>query len=438
MKDPAIGKEIDGYRIIEMVGRGGMGIVYRARHVELKLDRALKVIDPALARDTSFVRRFRSEARALARIDSPFIVRLHDLRTTEIGLTIVMEYVEGGTLKDRIEEGPMAYEKGLPIVRQTLRALEDAHGADVIHRDIKPHNILLTRAMHVKMTDFGLAKINKSGDPNRTVTRGVYGTLNYMSPEQVKGYGRVDHRSDLYSVGMTMYEMLTGRLPFDEASSEYTIMRMIVEEELPHLSRYAPNTPDPLMEIVMKALEKDRAQRYQTASEMRTAIQAFEDRQEDRQLVSGPEEKQKAEPKASPAVRGRSRRWGILLTLLVITLVAGSYVMYGPDLTSSSEPAVDVPSPLDALVDIRSVKTLESQLDDLAADRRLYYSSRASGQTRPDSCYVFVVGDDGDRVKAVLGPSRGARVNLWTGTATPGWTSQYAGYEKYWVVPLKR
>lgn len=276
MEDSVIGKEVDGYRIQEILGRGGMGVVYKAEDVSLSRYVALKRIDPSMANDEAFLRRFRSEAQALARIDSPYIVSVHALRQTEIGLLIVMEYVEGGTVQDLIQEGPMDWEEALPLTKQMLAALEHAHGAEVIHRDIKPQNVMLSAEGRVKVTDFGLAKVHRP-DSNKTVTQGVFGTLNYMSPEQVKGSADLDHRSDLYSLGMTVYEMLAGDLPFDEDSNEFTKMQRIVQEELPPPDELHPQVPEGLSRLVMKSLAKDPDDRFQSAQEMREAFEAYEE-----------------------------------------------------------------------------------------------------------------------------------------------------------------
>jgi len=272
MENSIIGTEVEGYRIQEVLGRGGMGVVYKAEDIALSRNVALKRIAPSLANDESFLRRFRSEAQALARIDSPYIVSVHALRQTEIGLLIVMEHVEGGTLEDLMLEGPMDWEDALPLTKQMLKALEHAHGAEVIHRDVKPQNVMLTVEKTVKVTDFGLAKVHR-GDSKATVTQGVHGTLNYMSPEQVKGSADLDHRSDLYSLGMTVYEMLAGELPFDEDSDEFAQMRTIVEDELPPPDEFNPQVPDRLSALVMRALEKDPDDRFQSAEEMREAFE---------------------------------------------------------------------------------------------------------------------------------------------------------------------
>ena len=272
--DALVGQTVDGYRILTVLGRGGMGIVYKAEDVALSRTVAVKMIDPTLARDEAFVYRFRREARALARIDNRHIVGVHTMRQTEAGLFIVMEYVDGGTVTDLLENGPLPWKQALPIIQQMLSALEHAHSVGVVHRDIKPSNIMLTRQGVVKVTDFGLAKV-RSGGGATTVTQGIAGTLFYMSPEQVKGAKDLDYRSDLYSMGVTIYKMLTGRLPLDPDAGEFAIMRSIVEDTLPPPSAARPGLSAAFDAAVMKALAKDPAQRYQSAAEMRAAFEAL-------------------------------------------------------------------------------------------------------------------------------------------------------------------
>ncbi len=274
MSDTFIGQEIDGYRILEELGRGGMGVVYKAEDIALARTVALKMIARDLASDASFERRFRSEARALARIDSPNITRIYALRRTDAGLFIVMEYIGGGTVSDKMDWGPIKWDDARPIVLEMISALEHAHGVGVVHRDIKPGNILLTDSGHVKVTDFGLAKL-RTGDGTATVTQGIAGTLYYMSPEQVKGDRNLDGRSDLYALGMTVYEMLSGRLPFERGGSEFETMRTIVEKEYPPLSQFVPGLPPGVSEAVMKALVKDPNERYANAAAMRAAFDAI-------------------------------------------------------------------------------------------------------------------------------------------------------------------
>ena len=349
MQDPAIGKEVDGYRILDVLGRGGMGVVYQAEDVALSRTVALKRIDPALASDETFLRRFRSEARALARIDSPHIVSVHALRKTDLGLLIVMEYVDGGTLKDRIlGEGAMDLAEAIPLIDHMLAALEDAHGAGVVHRDIKPHNIMLTQGGHVKVTDFGLAKVHRPDD-QKTVTQGVYGTLNYMSPEQVQGLGQVDPRSDIYSLGMTVYEMLTGRLPFDKNSGEFALMRTIVEEELPPPDRFRPDLPRPLVDWVAKTLGKEPDRRFQSAAAMRRALKRIEtklDRGEARDEMQND-----GAGRASGATAAKKLQYA-MVTVLVLVLGLGGYIAYHQLLGGGGVETESAPEPVSSMLTV--------------------------------------------------------------------------------------
>ena len=274
MNDTVIGKEVDGYRIQSVLGRGGMGTVYKAKDINLSRTVAIKRINPAQSDREAFIHRFRSEAQALARIDSPHIVGVYALRETDIGLLIVMEYVEGGTLKDPLDrDGAMAPKQAIPILEQNLHAFHDAHSAGVIHRDIKPQNIMLTKDGMVKVTDFGIAKLRQP-DSGETVTQGGQGgTLKYMSPEQISSIDDVDARSDLYSLGMTAYEMLSGSLPFTETDTDFDIMRKVVEGEIPPPDEYNSDIPSGLAQWVVGAIQKDQDDRYQSAQEMLKALQ---------------------------------------------------------------------------------------------------------------------------------------------------------------------
>ncbi len=276
MDDAAIGQVVDGYRIQRVIGRGGMGVVYEAEDVNLSRPVAIKRVNPSQANRDMFLHRFRAEARALARIDSPHIVRVYALRETDIGLLIVMEYVSGGTLEDRVQDGPMPLDAALPLLKQMLTAFADAHSAGVIHRDIKPANIMLTPDDVVKVTDFGIAKMRKQ-DTGKTVTQGGQGgTLKYMSPEQISNISEVDYTSDVYALGMVAYQMLVGRLPFSEEETDFDIMRKVVEGKLPPPSEYAEDLPEELVELIVTATAQRQKNRYQSTDEMMAVIEEFE------------------------------------------------------------------------------------------------------------------------------------------------------------------
>jgi len=275
MQSNMIGRVIGSYRIIEKLGGGGMGIVYKAQHIELERFVALKMMNPALAQDDRYLRRFKEEARALAQLNNPNIVIVHDLLDTESGLFIVMEFVEGITLADKLlQVGPILYEEAMPIFKQALTAMGYAHQAGVIHRDIKPNNIMVTEKGTIKVMDFGLAKIQQG--IGLTKSGYTFGTPPYMSPEQVNGLINVDHRSDIYSLGMTFYELLAGRLPFEKTNSEVDLYKAILNEEFPPPNQYNSLVPPDLAGMVMKAIEKDPEQRFQTTNEMLQEIERFE------------------------------------------------------------------------------------------------------------------------------------------------------------------
>ncbi len=275
MESKLIGKTIDNYLILELLGKGGMGVVYKARDIQLDKIVALKMMELGLSRDETFLKRFRAEAKALGKLETPHIVAVHALRETELGLLLVMEFVDGDTLAQRIRAaGALLPAEALPIFHQILRALDHAHGAGVIHRDLKPNNIMINRFGTVKVMDFGLAKIQNPSEPATTTVTG--GTLHYMSPEQIQGMSQVDRRSDLYSLGMSLYETLAGKTPFAATDTDFEIRKIIVEGKLPALERQNPAIPKELAKIVMKALAKTPGERFQTAAEMAEALTAFE------------------------------------------------------------------------------------------------------------------------------------------------------------------
>lgn len=243
------------YELQVVLGQGGMGTVYRAR--QTKLDRlvALKVLRPELSGDPEFAERFVREAQALARLDHPGIVRVHDFGEAGDSLYLAMEFVDGASLRDLLQEGRLTSRDALAYVPQICDALQYAHDQSVVHRDVKPENLLVDQAGRVRIADFGLAKLldQREGPAPVTVTRQALGTPHYMAPEQVSGAGAVDHRADLYSLGVVLYELLTGELP---------------------LGRFAPPsatdaTHRPFDPLVMKSLEPDPAARYQAADELK-------------------------------------------------------------------------------------------------------------------------------------------------------------------------
>jgi tRNA A-37 threonylcarbamoyl transferase component Bud32 len=286
--------------ILELVGQGGMGAVYKAR--QTKLDRlvALKILPPEWGGDPAFAERFSREARALARLNHPHIVAVHDFGETGGLFYLLMEFVDGGNLRQRLQDGPLAPEQALAVIPQLCDALEYAHEEGIVHRDVKPENILLDRRGRAKIADFGLAKL--LGKPRAeftlTASHQVMGTLDYMAPEQRQRPLEIDHRADIYSLGVVFYEMLTGELP---------------------LGRFAPpsrrtGVDARIDEVLFRALETDPEQRYQSAGAFKTDLQSGG--AEAPAAPAGAELMHRPSPRAAEGARRRVRgpATGLLVT----------------------------------------------------------------------------------------------------------------------------
>jgi serine/threonine protein kinase/tetratricopeptide (TPR) repeat protein len=255
------------YHVESLLGSGGMGKVYKARDRELDRTVAIKVLRPDLMTDPMALQRFKHELLLASSISHPNILRIHDLGEYNGVKFISMAYVDGGDLTQVLrKEGRLPLERVLTIMRQLIAALAAAHGVNVVHRDLKPQNILLDSDDHVYVSDFGIAKTLESDRTSVTRTGAVLGTPLYMSPEQVEGKP-VDHRSDLYTIGLIFYEMLTGILPFS-GDSTFQLMYQRVHQQPKHPELVIPDLPPYLSRICLKCLEKEPAQRYQSASEI--------------------------------------------------------------------------------------------------------------------------------------------------------------------------
>lgn len=258
-----IGDQVGDYEVIGNLGAGGIGQVYQVRHSISQRCEAMKVLLSDRLGTGEVAERFLREIRVLASLDHPNIAALHTAFRHKGELIMVMEFVKGQTLRERLGSGSILMSQSLEYMRQTLSGLAYAHNNGVVHRDIKPSNIMLTEDERIKLLDFGLAFQGLGSDITRTGM--ILGSLHYMSPEQVMGE-RVDARSDIYSVGVTLYQLLTGRAPIDGAS-EYAIASGHLKEMPPNPASINPNVPGRLARIVIKALAKSPEDRYQTAEQ---------------------------------------------------------------------------------------------------------------------------------------------------------------------------
>jgi serine/threonine protein kinase len=268
-----IGKSILNYEIKSLIGEGGMGSVYLAFHTQMNRKVAIKALLPRYMANQEIKQRFKNEASTLAHLQHPNSVGLYDYVEDESGLYLVMEYVEGMPLDEFVSNvtGPMPEERAVPIIKEILSAFSYAHQKGIVHRDIKPANIIVTQNDGVKILDFGIARLLGNGNQNLTKTGTQIGTVFYMSPEQVQGK-KVDIRSDIYSLGVTFYQMLTGVNPYNGLTTEYEVYSRIVKDDLPPPQDIYPGIPDYFLAILKKALAKQPEDRFQTCDDFLNAF----------------------------------------------------------------------------------------------------------------------------------------------------------------------
>ncbi|RXY99316.1 Stk1 family PASTA domain-containing Ser/Thr kinase [Fictibacillus sp. S7] len=346
-----IGKRISGrYKLLEVIGDGGMAIVYRAKDLILDRDVAVKILRSEFSDDEEFIKRFKREAEAATSLDHPHIVSIFDVGEENNVYFIVMEYVKGKTLKQYIrEKGRLSVEESIQIIKQIASGMVAAHEHGIIHRDIKPHNILIDENGVAKVTDFGIALAITSA--TITHTNSVLGSVHYFSPEQARG-GVANAKSDIYSLGVVLFEMLTGRVPFT-GESPVSVALKHLQEDVPEPRKINPEIPQSVENIILKALTKNPVYRYDSALEMMddldTALSPHrlnEDRWSDfdesadaTRIMAPVSMTKEAEAKAPepkpeypPAPKKKKKKWRMILLILILLLaVAGvaAFVMPG-------------------------------------------------------------------------------------------------------------
>ncbi len=271
--DKYVGKRLDGrYEIEEIIGVGGMAVVYKAYDNVENRTVAIKILKDEFVSNDEFIRRFKNESKAIAVLSHPNIVKVYDVSFGDLIQYIVMEYIDGITLKEYIEhQGSLRWTDAVHFTLQILKGLQHAHDKGIVHRDVKPQNIMVLRDGSIKVTDFGIARFSRSGQ--RTITDKAIGSVHYISPEQAKGE-RTDEKADVYSVGVMLYEMITGQLPFQaESAVSVAIMQLQRDPKLP--TEINSSVPKGLEQITMHAMQKLPERRYQSAAEMLCDLEQF-------------------------------------------------------------------------------------------------------------------------------------------------------------------
>src|SRR5215210_67610 len=380
------------YRVIDRLGSGGMADVYCAEDTQLGRKVAVKLLYRRFAEDEEFVERFRREASSAAGLQHPNIVGVFDRGEWDGTYYIAMEYLQGHTLKQLVRDhGAMPPDLAVDITIQVLRAAKFAHKRGVVHRDIKPHNVILDEEGRAKVTDFGIAR---AGASDMTETGSIMGTAQYLSPEQAQGQP-VSPRSDLYSIGVMLYELLTGQVPFDAESPVTIALKHVSEDPVPP-SQLNPAVPPALDAVVLRALEKEPVARFAEADEFAAALLDARERPTvvEKRVEAYP---MPPDPFVEEEQRERSRWWlWLLLALLLIGLAVGAYLLLAPE----KKPVPDVVGNTSAVASQRlqnagfevNIETVQS---DTVPDDRVATQDPQPGEEARDGSTVTIIVSSG-------------------------------------------
>jgi serine/threonine protein kinase len=315
-----IGSIVSNYRIISLLGEGGMGSVYLAEHVHLESRKvAIKALHKQMLSNTEIRTRFRNEAATLSHINHENIVKIYDYIESEEGFFLIMEFVDGMTLEDFIKNvsGPLVEEKAIRVMSQMLNGFGFAHQRGIIHRDVKPSNIIVSNDLSVvKILDFGVAKLLTEGSNNMTKHGTQMGTVYYMSPEQVKGL-QVDQRSDIYSLGVSLYQMVTGTNPYQHLTIEYDVFQEIVNKPLPDARQSYPGVTPKIVSIIEKATQKNIESRYSSCEEMNADLMT----EYSSTAIIIPEENISTDTIGVPETQSKKSLWIALASIFVVLLL---------------------------------------------------------------------------------------------------------------------
>jgi eukaryotic-like serine/threonine-protein kinase len=432
--DPLVGQTIDGrYQVEKVLGEGGMGLVYKARHTVLGKPLALKVLRPDVSKDDEIITRFRQEAQSASSIGNEHIIDISDFGTLPDGSTyFVMEFLDGIDLTGAIEqETPMRPARVVHIGKQMCRALASAHDIGIVHRDLKPDNIFLVRrggdSDFVKVLDFGIAKVG--GNASKLTRAGqVFGTPHYMSPEQCSGSG-VDHRTDIYAIGIILYEMATGQVPFDADNLMGILTKHLYEEAVPP-RQVVPDMPEGLETVILKCVAKNADQRYQTMAEvmadldqLSAGLAPYATRPEPTgRMAMGMGATQAMQ--AAAVGSGRSRMMaiaggaGALVLLAVVAVVAMSSGGEPEELEADAAAALAAEAAEEAARKVAEAEALRAAAEEMAAQANAEESgardsAKVTIQSEPAGAEVLL-GEDfiGNAPAEVPRPKKGERVEV--------------------------